>query len=102
MSRMASGYHNDLLLKLHGTKGGLEVWGNGRDSRLRGSLGEDMKTGTWADLPFDPVQTNYARFVDCIRTGRPANPDFARGAALQKVLDLSVESDGAQSADRLV
>jgi predicted dehydrogenase len=99
MSRMATGYLNDLHLRVHGTKGAVEVWGNGRDSKLRGCLGDDMKDGTFRDLPFDPVKTNYARFIDCIRTGTPANPDFARGAALQRVLDLSVESDKAQSAD---
>jgi predicted dehydrogenase len=101
-SRFASGHLNDLSLKLHGTKGGLEVQGNNDKSILRGSLGEDMLSGTWTDLPAPPVPTNYQRFVDAIRAGTPVLPDFARGAALQRVLDLAVASDEARCLDMTV
>lgn len=93
-SRFASGYMNDLTLKLFGTKGGLEVRGGGSDGgSLRGSLGEDMLTATWRDLPTPAVETNYARFIAAIRAGTGVLPDFARGAALQRVLDQAVASD---------
>ncbi len=101
-SRFASGHLNDLTLKLFGTKGGLEVQGNNEKSILRGSLGEDMLTGTWKELPSPPVATNYQRFIAAIRAGTPVLPDFARGAALQKVLDLAVASDEARSLDMAV
>ncbi|WP_368373068.1 Gfo/Idh/MocA family protein [Rubellimicrobium arenae] len=101
-SRFASGHLNDLTLKLFGTKGGLEVQGSNEKSVLRGSLGEDMLTGTWRDLPAPPVPTNYQRFIAAIRAGTPVLPDFARGAALQKVLDLALASDEARSLDMAV
>jgi len=36
--------------------------------------------------------TNYQRFIAAIRGEAEAEPDFARGAALQKVLDAAEES----------
>ncbi len=101
-SRFASGHLNDLSLRLYGTKGGLEVLGSNEKSILRGSLGEDMLKGEWRDLPTPPVQTNYQRFIAAIRNGTPVLPDFARGAALQKVLDQAVASDEAHSLDMAV
>lgn len=101
-TRFASGHLNDLTLKIFGTTGGLEVRGNNEVSILRGSLGEDMLKGQWRDLPAPPVQTNYQRFVAAIRGGTPVLPDFARGAALQRVLDLAVASDEAQCQDMAV
>lgn len=98
-SRFASGHLNDLSLRLYGTKGGLEVLGNNDKSILRGSLGQDMLSGAWRDLPAPPVPTNYQRFVAAIRAGTPVLPDFARGAALQKVLDQAVASGEARSLD---
>ena len=96
-SRFASGHFNDLTLKIFGTKGGLEVKWENNVSTLRGSLGDDMLTATWKDIECPPVKTNYARFVDAIRAGEQVNPNFARGSALQKVLDLAVESDSQGS-----
>lgn len=98
-SRFASGHLNDLVLQLFGTKGGIEVRFERAVSRLRASLGDDMLNGTWVDVETPAVKTNYVRFVEAIREGRQELPDFARGAALQKVLDLAMESDKAKSAD---
>jgi predicted dehydrogenase len=98
-SRFASGHLNDLALRIYGTKGGLEVLGNNEKSILRGSLGEDMLAGAWRDLPAPPVPTNYQRFIAAIRAGTPLLPDFARGAALQKVLDQAMASHEARSLD---
>jgi predicted dehydrogenase len=101
-TRFASGHLNDLTLRLFGTKGGLEVRGSNEVSLLRGSLGPDMLTATWRDLPCPPVQTNYQRFIAAVRAGTPVLPDFARGAALQRVLDLALASDAARSLDMAV
>ena len=98
-SRFASGHLNDLVLQLFGTTGGIEIRFERGESRLRASLGEDMLTGVWADVETPPVRTNYERFVDAVREGRQEMPDFARGAVLQKVLDLAMESDRRASAD---
>jgi predicted dehydrogenase len=101
-TRYASGHLNDLTLRLFGTKGGLEVRGSNQYSQLRGSLGNDMLTATWRDIEAPPVPTNYQRFIAAIRAGTGVLPDFARGAALQRVLDLAVLSDQAHSVDMTV
>jgi predicted dehydrogenase len=101
-TRFASGHLNDLVLQLFGTKGGIEVRFEGNVSRLRASVGADILEGKWVDVETPAVKTNYERFVAAIRDGRQELPDFARGAALQKVLDLAMESDRAQSVDMAV
>jgi len=35
----------------------------------------------------------YERFIRSIRTGKNDQPDFTRGAAVQKILDACFESD---------
>ncbi len=92
-SRFASGHLNDLSLRLFGTNGGLDVGFVGGESRLRVCLGDNLRDGKWSDLPTPPVKTNFVRFIDAIRTGKEVQPDFARGAALQRVLDLAVASN---------
>ncbi len=96
-SRMASGHLNDLSLRIFGTKGGLDVRLENNVSILRASIGDDMLTATWRDLPTPAVETNYQRFIAAVRAGKQVLPDFARGAALQQVLDLAVESDKQKS-----
>jgi predicted dehydrogenase len=101
-SRFATGHLNDLTLRLFGTKGGLDVRLDGGVSKLRACTGDNVLTGTWVDVAAPPVKTNYERFIAAIRAGKQELPDFARGAALQKVLDLAVLSDKAHSVDLTV
>ncbi len=101
-TRMATGHFNDLTLKIFGTLGGLEVRYENNVSSLRACTGPDRLTATWKDIPVAPIKTNYERFIDAIRAGQPVLPDFARGAALQKVLDLSVQSDAEGCRDMAV
>jgi predicted dehydrogenase len=101
-SRFASGHLNDLTLKLFGTKGGLDVRLDNGKSVLRASIGDNMPKGIWEDVETPTVKTNYARFIAAIQAGTQVLPDFARGAALQKVLDLAVESDAAKSVNLAV
>jgi predicted dehydrogenase len=95
-TRMAAGHLNDLRLRLYGTAGGLEVAFERGESRLRGCLAGDLGAAAWADLPAPPVPTIYARFAAAVRGEGPAEPGFARGAALQRVLDAAE----ASAADR--
>jgi len=43
-------------------------------------------------VPMPEVPTIYRRFIDAIRGTGAGQPDFARGAALQQVLDLAEAS----------
>lgn len=97
-SRFASGHHNDLTLRMYGTKGAIEVRHVKGGSELRVCLEPDLKTATWHDVDCPDVPSNYWRFIDAVRRGVPVRPDFRRGALLQEVLDKAVESDAAGGA----
>ncbi|WP_374390897.1 Gfo/Idh/MocA family protein [Tabrizicola sp.] len=91
-TRFATGHLNDLRLRLYGQTGGLEVTFEKTVSHLRACLGDDIQTGTWHDVDCPPVPTIYQRFIAAIRGESVADPDFARGAALQRLLDRAVDS----------
>jgi predicted dehydrogenase len=91
-TRFATGHLNDLRLRLYGQTGGLEVSFEKAESRLRACLGADIQTAVWTDIDCPPVPTIYQRFIAAIRGEGPADPDFARGAALQRLLDRAEAS----------
>jgi predicted dehydrogenase len=91
-TRFATGHLNDLRLRVYGMTGGLEVRFEKAESHLRACLGEDINTATWHDVDCPPVTTVYQRFIAAIRGDGPADPDFARGAALQVLLDKAEAS----------
>jgi predicted dehydrogenase len=91
-TRFASGHLNDLRLRIYGQTGGLEVTFEKSVSRLRACLGADLQTATWHEVDCPPVPTVYQRFIAAIRGEGAAEPDFARGAALQRLLDLAEAS----------
>jgi predicted dehydrogenase len=101
-SRFASGHLNDLRLRIYGTKGGLDVRFENQKSHLSACHGDNLQTGTWVDIAPLAVAPNYARFIAAIRNGTQVFPDFARGATLQRVLDLAVASDANDARDQTV
>ncbi|MEL6840257.1 MAG: Gfo/Idh/MocA family oxidoreductase [Pseudomonadota bacterium] len=101
-SRFAGGHINDLRLRLFGTLGGLDVRFEGWRSTLRACLGDNLVSGTWVDIPTPDVDTNYTRFIAAIRRGTDVDPDFRRGADLQRVLDLAVVSDTQGACDQVI
>jgi predicted dehydrogenase len=88
-TRFASGHLNDLRLRIYGDQGGLEVLFEGGVSRLRACLQPDLMTATWHDVDAPVLPTIYERFVATIRGEGVAEPTFARGAALQRMLDMA-------------
>jgi predicted dehydrogenase len=92
-SRTAAGQLDQLRLRVYGEKGSIEmIYDTGR-SYLRACMDRDLDTATWRDLPFDPVDTNYKRFVQAVRDGKTLEPSFRRAATIQKVLDMAQVSD---------
>lgn len=92
-SRWASGHSNDQRLRVYGNKGGLELSHGHWGSLLRVCAGEDVATSTWREVKAEPVQTNYQRFVEAVRTGVQTEPGFRHAAGLQKILDLALVAD---------
>ncbi|AWB50250.1 oxidoreductase [Gemmobacter aquarius] len=93
-TRFASGHLNDLSLRIHGDAGGLEVTFINNVSRLRACVGADLQGAVWRDVDCPAVPTIYARFIAAVRGQGAAVPDFARGAALQRLVDRAGESAG--------
>ncbi len=93
-TRFATGHLNDLRLRIYGDKGGLEVGFEGGISRLRACLGEAILTGEWHEVAAPVLPTIYERFIAAIRGASAAEPDFARGAVLQRLLDRAEQSAG--------
>lgn len=91
-TRFATGHLNDLRLRLYGDKGGLEVQFEKAVSRLFACLEPDMKTAEWHEVDCPAVPTIYQRFIAAIRGESGAEPTFARGAELQKMLDRAEQS----------
>lgn len=96
-TRFATGHLNDLRLRLYGDKGGLEVLWERNESRLRACLSPDLKTAEWHDVEAPVLPNIYERFIAAIRGEGAAEPDFARGAMLQRMLDRA-EQSAAQGA----
>lgn len=93
-TRFASGHLNDLRLRIYGDRGGLEVQFEKANSRLTACLEPNLQTATWEEIPCETPPTIYQRFIAAIRGEGVAVPDFARGAALQRLLDRAEQSAG--------
>ncbi len=91
-TRFATGHLNDLRLRLYGDQGGLEVSFEKGVSKLGACLGDDILTAAWHEIDCPPVPTIYQRFIAAVRGEGTAEPDFARGAALQRLLDQAEAS----------
>ncbi|MFO1069266.1 MAG: Gfo/Idh/MocA family oxidoreductase [Geminicoccaceae bacterium] len=100
-SRFMTGYTNTLRLQVFGTAGALELEHNLAGTRLMLCDGDRVHDQSWREVRCNPVETNFARFVEAIRTGRTLEPSFRRGAELQRVLDACFEP-AAQRDMRLV
>ena len=62
-------------------------------NELEVCLGEDIHKAKWTTLKAPQTPSIYERFITAIQTGKQGEPDFARGAEIQKALDACFESD---------
>lgn len=92
-SRWATGYQNRLALKIFGDEGAIRINLDTSWTALEISSGRNIDTASWRSIELDATPNNYERFIRSIETGVNDQPDFARGAEIQKVLDACFESD---------
>ena len=92
-TRWSGGHANRLFLKISGTLGTVEIDSERSTSSYKFCAGQDLDKAQWITVEVKPTPSNYQRFVESIRTGVQDQPDFARGAAVQKVLDACIDSD---------
>ncbi len=92
-SRWATGHVNSLLLRIYGDKGAIVVDLDRSYNELSVCRGKDVDKSKWRSLRCRRTPDMYHRFVKSIKTGENDQPDFARGAAIQKVIDACFASD---------
>jgi predicted dehydrogenase len=92
-TRWCGGHANRLFLKVAGTRGTVEIDSDRTTAGYRICAGKDLDKALWRDVAVTDVPNNYQRFIKAIRTGKQDQPDFARGAEIQKVLDACLVSD---------
>ncbi len=92
-SRWATGHANSLLLRIFGDEGAIVVELDKSYGELRLTCGKGKDALVWKTVKCAATPDIYHRFIKSIRTGVNDQPDFARGAAVQKVLDACFESD---------
>lgn len=93
MTRFATGHINSVFLSIHGTEGALRLDLDRSYNEIEVCLGEDRHTATWRVESCPPVPSMYERFVRAVESGEGSQPDFARGAEIQKALDACFISD---------
>ena len=88
ITRWATGHQNSLALSIHGDRGALRLDLDKSYSMIEVCrTGADGKTQPWESLYCGETPNIYIRFVESIRTGQQDQPDFARGAEVQALLD---------------
>ncbi|MFV0337276.1 MAG: Gfo/Idh/MocA family protein [Chthoniobacterales bacterium] len=97
-TRWSGGHGNRLFLKISGTKGSVEFDSDHSVDQYKICTGKDIDKGLWKVKKARAVPTIFQQFVRSIQTGKQLQPDFARGAEIQKLLDLSFASDAKKQS----
>jgi predicted dehydrogenase len=92
-TRWATGHNNSITLAVYGDEGTLKIDLDRSGSELELCRVENRKLGPWTKVDCGATPSLFERFLTSIRTGVNDQPDFARGAAIQKVLDACAQSD---------
>jgi predicted dehydrogenase len=92
-TRWCGGHENSLFLRISGSKGTVEMDSDRSTTSYRVCAGRDLDGGKWRERRGPSVPSIYQRFIAAIRSGGKYAPDFARGAAVQKVLEACFASD---------
>jgi predicted dehydrogenase len=86
-TRWATGHLNSIQLLVCGTKGALRINLDRATDKLDLSIGKDLDPAKWKELKCPKTPSIAQRFIKSIRTGVNDQPDFQRGAEVQKILD---------------
>jgi predicted dehydrogenase len=88
ITRWATGHKNSLSLSIHGDRAALRLDLDKSYEMLEiCRIAPDGITQPWESVYCGKTPNNYARFIQSIRTGQQDQPDFARGAEVQTILD---------------
>jgi predicted dehydrogenase len=97
-TRWATGYQNRLALKVFGDKGAVRIDLDKDRHTVDVCSGDDVNTVAWRTVAAEPTPSNYERFLASIQSGVNDQPDFERGAQIQKVLDACFDANESGTA----
>lgn len=101
-TRMATGHQNSLWLSIHGEKGAVRVdLDRAKDLIEITMLDGEGKTQPWESIYCGKTPNNYQRFFTSIQTGVNDQPDFARGLAVQQMLEAAERSSALGATIKL-
>lgn len=92
-TRWMTGHLNRVFLKISGTEGSVSFDSEISETAYNICNGPDVHTNQWTTVETKATPTIQKRFIKSIRTGVQDQPDFRRGAEIQKLLDASFKSD---------
>ena len=96
-TRWATGYPNSLALRIFGDKGAIRIDLDKATDKLEMCRGKNIDKFQWETVECGKTPNIYERFINSILTGKNDQPDFNRGAEIQKILDACIESDETTS-----
>ncbi len=91
-SRWATGHQNHLRVEVHGSAGALRFDLDESYERLHLCLGRDVHRFVWKLRDYKPAPDVWQRFCRAVKTGKPEQPDIARGAQVQAMLEACTRS----------
>lgn len=100
-TRWCGGHNNRLFLRIAGTRGTVEIDSDIATDAFRLCKGRNLETSTWQTVTNKPTPDIYQRFITAIRKGGEYEPDFARGAEVQRLLDACFQSDTRRAPIKL-
>jgi len=100
-SRWATGVANAETLAVYGDKAAIKFDLAQSHFTLQYCRVIDRKLRPWTTIDCGETPSIFDRFITSIKTGKNDQPDFAHGAAVQKVLDACLESDATDKTIRL-
>jgi predicted dehydrogenase len=92
-TRWATGHANTVALRVFGDKGAIRINLDESYSELNICHGKDVDKAKLKKIKCPATPIMYKRFIQSIKTGKNDQPDFARGAEVQKILDACFVSD---------
>ncbi|MCA1810169.1 MAG: Gfo/Idh/MocA family oxidoreductase [Lentisphaerae bacterium] len=96
-TRWAKGHGNTVRLRIHGTRGALDMdTDRPREEQLKACLG--VKATEWVAVKCPEGPTQQARFVASIRSGRPGQTGFEGGFRIQEYLEACFKSSGRKGS----
>lgn len=100
-TRWMTGHMNRLFLKVSCTKGSVSFDSEISENRYQICKEGDIDENLWKTVCAKSGLSLQQRFVESIRKGKQDQPDFGRGAEIQKLIDASFRSNEERKPVRI-